>query len=84
MVRFKRDPFVRRHPVRYEVVRTEPRLQPGCHCLAPTRPGIVLDPFMGSGTVGLVAASLQRDWVGIEVNPAFARLATERLSEAAT
>ena len=83
VVRFERDPFVRRHPVRYDVVRTDPRLQPGCRCLAPTVPGIVLDPFIGAGTVGLVAGDLGRDWLGIEVNPAFAQIATQRLSEAA-
>jgi DNA modification methylase len=28
----------------------------------------VLDPFIGSGTTGMVAVSLQRKYVGIELN----------------
>jgi DNA modification methylase len=43
---------------------------------------VVLDPFFGAGTVGLVAEQHHRDWLGIEINPAFARLATERIAEA--
>jgi DNA modification methylase len=50
-----------------------------CGCDAPTRPGVVLDPFFGSGTVGVVAQKLGRDWVGIELNPAYVRLAESRL-----
>ena len=30
--------------------------------------GIVLDPFMGSGTTGMVAAQMGRHFVGIELN----------------
>jgi len=50
-----------------------------CDCFAPTRPGIVLDPFMGTGTTALVAERLNRDWLGIELNPSYARMATDRL-----
>jgi DNA modification methylase len=51
-----------------------------CRCRAATRPGVVLDPFLGSGTVGVVAEAHGRDWVGIELNPVFARLAEQRIS----
>jgi site-specific DNA-methyltransferase (adenine-specific) len=50
-----------------------------CDCHAPARRGLVLDPFFGTGTVGLVAQELGRDWLGIELNPEFARMAEERL-----
>jgi DNA modification methylase len=50
-----------------------------CDCHAPARRGLVLDPFFGAGTTGLVARELGRDWLGIELNPAFARLAAQRL-----
>jgi site-specific DNA-methyltransferase (adenine-specific) len=50
-----------------------------CECAAPARRGIVLDPFLGSGTTALVAQELGRDWLGIELNPAFAALAQQRL-----
>jgi site-specific DNA-methyltransferase (adenine-specific) len=57
-------------------------LHPTCRCRAGTRPGLVLDPFFGSGTVGLVAQRHARDWLGIELNPAFATLATNRIADA--
>jgi site-specific DNA-methyltransferase (adenine-specific)/site-specific DNA-methyltransferase (cytosine-N4-specific) len=40
----------------------------------------VLDPFLGSGTVGLVSGALGRKFVGIELNPEYAQLARKRLS----
>jgi site-specific DNA-methyltransferase (adenine-specific) len=49
-----------------------------CGCQAPTRPGLVLDPFAGSGTTLKVARSLGRDALGIELNPEFAALARRR------
>jgi DNA modification methylase len=52
-----------------------------CQCGSHSRPGVVLDPFMGTGTVPVVARATGRDWIGIELNPAFARMAFERLAE---
>jgi hypothetical protein len=43
------------------------------------RPGLVLDPFVGSGTTLAVAAGTGRDAVGIDINPANADLARERV-----
>jgi len=51
-----------------------------CDCRAPARRGLVLDPFLGSGTTALVAQELRRDWLGIEINPDYAAMAEERLS----
>ncbi|MET3524405.1 DNA-methyltransferase [Mesorhizobium abyssinicae] len=50
-------------------------------CLrASTRPGdFVLDPFFGSGTVGLVAEQLRRSYVGVELHPEYVAIAAERL-----
>ncbi len=39
----------------------------------------VLDPFLGSGTTGLVADQLSRDWVGIEISPVYAKMAQKRI-----
>jgi len=39
---------------------------------------LVLDPFMGSGTVAEVAEGLGRQWVGYEINPAYHELIAER------
>lgn len=43
--------------------------------------GIVLDPFIGSGTTAFVAENLNRNWLGIELNPEYAKLAEERISQ---
>jgi site-specific DNA-methyltransferase (adenine-specific) len=77
-----RDPYVRRYPSRWQTVRALGRLV-ACACGAPALPGVVLDPFFGSGTVGVVAQRLGRDWIGIELNPTYAELARARLSRRA-
>lgn len=41
--------------------------------------GVVLDPFMGAGTTAVVARKLGRQYVGIELNAEYVRLAEERL-----
>lgn len=46
--------------------------------------GTVLDPFFGAGTTGLVADRLQRDCIGIELNPAYAEIARKRIQEEST
>jgi DNA modification methylase len=61
---------------------TKGGLSPGCNCHQGWRPGVVLDPFLGVGTVGLVAEAHQRDWLGIELNPNFADVARRRIQEA--
>ena len=43
------------------------------------KPGIVLDPFMGSGTTAVVAKKLGRDFLGIEINPDYIKIAEKRL-----
>jgi DNA modification methylase len=51
--------------------------------LAGSRPGdIVLDPFLGSGTTAAVALQHGRKAVGLELNPAYADLAVERIEAA--
>ncbi|MGB8251594.1 MAG: DNA methyltransferase [Anaerolineaceae bacterium] len=48
--------------------------------MASTRPDdIVLDPFFGTGTSGVVARHLHRHWIGIEKNPDYVELASERI-----
>ena len=60
-------------------------LRPACGCHvngnAVSQPGVVLDPFMGSGTVALAAEHYGRDWVGIELNPSYASLAECRIAK---
>jgi site-specific DNA-methyltransferase (cytosine-N4-specific) len=51
-----------------------------CIALA-TQPGdLVLDPFIGSGTTGLVALRLDRRFLGIELNPSYVEIAERRLN----
>lgn len=42
-------------------------------------PCMVLDPFCGSGTVGVVARQLGRRFIGIELNPAYCEMARRRI-----
>lgn len=42
----------------------------------------VLDPFMGSGTTGVAAVQMQREFVGIEVDPSYFDIACRRIEDA--
>lgn len=42
--------------------------------------GIVLDPFFGSGTVGVVAKELNRNYIGIDINGDYCNLAENRIN----
>lgn len=49
--------------------------------LSSSRPGdFVLDPFLGSGTVGVVCHEAKRNFIGLELHPDYVLLATRRLS----
>ncbi|MBO9327193.1 MAG: site-specific DNA-methyltransferase [Roseiflexus sp.] len=48
--------------------------------LASSNPGdVVLDPFFGSGTTGAVAKKLKRNYIGIELEPAYIEIARKRI-----
>lgn len=58
-----------------------PKLIEPC-ILAGSREGdLVLDPFNGAGTTGLVSLQHRRRYIGIELNPAYIEIAEKRLSE---
>ena len=67
-------PFKGSHYAAYPPKLVETCLLAGC-----PEGGIVLDPFMGSGTTGMVARQLDRHFVGIELNPAFTEMAYRRI-----
>ena len=47
-----------------------------------SKPGdYVLDPFMGSGTTGVVAQNMDRHFVGIEADPDYFRIASDRIEQ---
>jgi site-specific DNA-methyltransferase (adenine-specific) len=72
------QPWQRAHQIQNRHARGF--LKPMCRCHAGWQPGLVLDPFFGAGTVGVVAEQHGRDWLGIELNPEFAQLAEERIA----
>ena len=50
------------------------------HILSWSNPGdVVLDPFMGSGTTGKMAVQSGRQFIGIELDEAYFKIATERI-----
>jgi len=59
--------------IRYTVGWTD------CGCGAGFEPGIILDPFLGSGTTALVALQMGRRFIGIELNREFCKIALRRL-----
>ncbi|MCD6590887.1 MAG: hypothetical protein J7K72_02855 [Candidatus Aenigmarchaeota archaeon] len=70
--------------IRERVIKTEyeKKINIGwtsCSCGAGWKPGIVLDPFIGSGTTGVVARKLGRNFIGIEINPDYCKIAEARI-----
>ena len=43
--------------------------------------GIVLDPFIGSGTTAVVAEQLEREWIGIDLNKDYVDMSYERVEQ---
>jgi site-specific DNA-methyltransferase (adenine-specific) len=76
-----KDPKVRRYRGSWRTLRQLGEIKPSCVCDALARPGLVLDPFLGSGTVARVAQRLGRDWLGIELNPVYVAIARERINQ---
>ena len=42
----------------------------------------ILDPFMGSGTTGVACIDLNRDFIGIELDEGYFKIAKDRIQEA--
>jgi len=60
------------HPAPFPVAFAE-------RCIKSTTAKLILDPFMGSGTVAIAAKRLNRGFVGIDISPEYCQLAKERL-----
>lgn len=52
-----------------------------CGCNSGFNQGVVLDPFFGSGTTGLVALKNNRNFVGIELNEKYCKISEKRLKK---
>ena len=68
------QPFPDAHFAVFPEALVETPIKAGC-----PKDGIVLDPFMGSGTVALKALKENRRFVGIEINPKYIDMANERI-----
>jgi site-specific DNA-methyltransferase (adenine-specific) len=68
------QPFPEAHFATFPAVLIEPCVQ------ISTKPGdFILDPFFGSGTVGVVCQDSDRKFLGIELNPEYIKIAYNRL-----
>ena len=56
-----------------------PKLAEICMIAGCPKGGIILDPFIGSGTVGLIALLHNRKYIGIELNEEYVDLARKRI-----
>jgi hypothetical protein len=72
-----------RDPQRHVTTTTTHGWKPACKCGdAAVTPGVVLDPFAGSGTTLAVAKALGRSGIGCELNPEYIKLAEVRIAQA--
>jgi site-specific DNA-methyltransferase (cytosine-N4-specific) len=70
------EPYAEAHFATFPTALVEPCV------LAGSRVGdVVLDPFMGSGTVAQVAQALGRRWIGCELNSAYAKMIERRTAQ---
>lgn len=69
-------PFKEAHFATFPEKLIEPLLECGC-----PENGVVLDPFFGAGTTGLVARKQNKGFIGIELNKNYIDIANKRLSQ---
>lgn len=68
-------PYAQAHFATFPPMLIEPCI------LSSSRPGdYVLDPFFGSGTVGVVCKDFKRKYIGVELNPDYIQIALDRLN----
>jgi len=68
-------PYTEAHFATFPEALIEPMVLAGC-----PKDGVILDPFFGAGTTGVVAQKLGRNYLGIELNPEYVKIAEERIS----
>ncbi len=69
-------PYPGAHFATFPPALVEPCILAGC-----PEGGTVLDPFTGSGTVGLVSMRYGRKFIGLELNPVYAEMARKRIQD---
>jgi hypothetical protein len=70
------EPYTEAHFAVMPTQLVEPCVMAGC-----PEGGTVIDPFAGSGTVGVVALRHDRNFIGIELNPQYVEMARRRILE---
>jgi DNA modification methylase len=68
-------PFKEAHFATFPPDLIEPCVLAGC-----PESGLILDPFMGAGTTGVVAKINHRNFIGIELNPKYVEMAERRIA----
>jgi len=91
---YGKDPYMPRNKKPNSVQCTETAEKNGHPCPKPLKlmkwlvnraslPGeVVFDPFMGSGTTGVAAVQMGREFIGCEIEPAYFDIACRRIEEA--
>ena len=69
-------PFKEAHFAVYPEELCETPIKAGC-----PKDGIVLDPFFGAGTTGLIALKQGKKFIGLELNPEYIKIAEKRLEK---
>ena len=72
---FKKEVEEVSHFAVYPTKLIETPIKAGC-----PKGGIVLDPFMGAGTTGVVARQQEKNYIGIELNPEYIEIAKKRIA----
>lgn len=70
------EPFPEAHFATFPTKLIQPCILAGCPV-----GGTVLDPFTGAGTTALVAKETGRNFIGIELNPAYIEIAHRRIAQ---
>lgn len=73
-INLKRGKYKHCAPFPPELIETP--MKAGC-----PEKGIVLDPFMGSGTTGIVCLKNNRNFIGFELNKEYAHISNKRIKE---
>lgn len=64
-----------------KMARGDAYLIPDCDCKVDSKPAVVVDPFCGAGTTGVSCKKLGRDFIGIEMNYDYVKLACKRIDD---
>ncbi len=75
-IMFPLEPSKEKHFAMFPSTLPEFCIKAGC-----PKGGIVLDPFVGSGTTAIVAKKLRRNFIGFDINKDYVRMAERRLIE---